>query len=76
MNNQNKHYQQLTLEQRYHIGAMLEIGSSISAIGLKLKKHRSSINREIRRNSCGGEYIPKMAQQLCDVRRNQAEKAS
>lgn len=76
MNNQNKHYLQLTLEQRYHIGAMLEIGSSVTAIGLKLRRHRSSISREILRNSSQGRYCPKTAQKLSDARRSHADKAS
>lgn len=76
MKNQNKHYLQLTLEQRYHIGAMLEIGSSVTAIGLKLRRHRSSISREILRNSSQGRYCPKTAQKLSDARRSHADKAS
>ena len=54
-------YQQLTSEDRYILAALRRQGISISAIAEELGKHRSTIYREINRNSChiiDGSYRP------------------
>ena len=44
-------YLQLSDEERYKIGAMKSAGTSPAEIAVELKRHRSTIYREIRRNS-------------------------
>ena len=45
-------YQQLTTEERAAISALRQAGMDMSAIARQLNRHRSTISREIRRNSC------------------------
>jgi len=40
-------FQQLTLEQRYHIQAKLEVSASYESIGSAIYLHKSTVNREI-----------------------------
>ncbi|MCG9693031.1 helix-turn-helix domain-containing protein, partial [Vibrio sp. Isolate22] len=44
-------YQQLTEGKRYQISALLEQGVSIKNIALAIDCHRSSVYRELSRNS-------------------------
>lgn len=54
-------YRQLTPEQRYQIGACLKIGMKRSEIAKEIKVHRSTVTREIKRNSTPYRYNPSWA---------------
>ncbi len=55
----------LTVEQRYEISTYLKCGKTISFIAQALGYNKSSISREIQRNSTKtGKYNPKFAQEL------------
>ncbi len=43
-------YHQLTQQERYQIQAGIDLGFSVSTIAIRLKRHRSTIFRELRRN--------------------------
>jgi transposase, IS30 family len=53
-------YEQLSAEERYSIAAMRTRGASTQAIALQLKRHKSSIYREVKRNCSkyDGAYRP------------------
>ena len=63
------HYTQLTEVQRYEIYTMIKASYSQSAIADDLGVHKSTISRELSRNSGLRGYRPKQAQQLSLVRR-------
>jgi IS30 family transposase len=63
-------YTQLTQEQRYQIYALLKIGHNRTEIALVLESHKSTISRELRRNSGQRGYRPKQAHFLAISRRN------
>ena len=70
-------YQQLTSEDRYILAALRRQGISISAIAEELGKHRSTIYREINRNSChiiDGSYRPSKAQRRTVARRRRSRR--
>lgn len=56
-------YTQLTQEQRYQIKAHLSIGTKKSAIARELRIAKSTIYREIKRNTGQRGYRPKQAQE-------------
>ena len=56
-----KKYQQLTLEQRYQIHALLRAGQSKSEIAGIIGRHKSTIGRELKRNRSGHGYRPQFA---------------
>ncbi|MGL6259212.1 helix-turn-helix domain-containing protein [Vibrio sp. WXL103] len=62
-------YKQLSEEQRLQIWAMRKEGKCQSEIAKLLKVHRSTISREISRNSGPYGYEPQMAQQLAQYRK-------
>ena len=68
-------YKQLTIEQRYQIAALKEIGASNKEIAQKVKTSESTISREIQRNSGKFGYRAKQAQIKADKRKQQAAKA-
>ena len=55
-------YSQITMIQRYQIEALIREGLSKSCIASNLGVHRSSIYREIQRNSIDGHYKAEYAQ--------------
>ena len=57
-------YTQLTQEERYQIEALLKAGHPQSGIATVLKRHKSTISREFRRNRGLRGYRPKQAQRL------------
>ncbi len=61
-------YRQLTQEQRYQIGAYLKIGMKRSEIAREIKVDRSTVWREIRRNSTPYRYNPSRAIRLARER--------
>ena len=64
-----KNYQQLTLEQRYQISALLKLGFNKSAIARELEVDKSTIGRELRRNVSKRGYRPKFAERQALFRR-------
>ena len=62
-------YTQLTQEERYQIEALLKAGHPQSEIATVLKRHKSTISREFRRNRSLRGYRPKQAQRLALARR-------
>lgn len=68
-------YQQLTLNERYHIQILRQQQQSICAIARAIGRHKSTISRELRRFN-GKEYLASAAQQQTDVRRAAATKAT
>lgn len=64
-----KTYQQLTLEQRYQISALLKLGFGKSAIAKELGVHKSTIGRELERNQSQRGYRPKFAHRTALARR-------
>ena len=52
------HYNHFTLKERELLKHFIDIGKSQTEISLLLNKNKSSISREIKRNSQNGEYIP------------------
>jgi len=71
----SKSYQQLTEEDRIEIYALKQAGKSIPQIAKILKKHRSTIYREIGRNSGKRNYRPKQANQKAQERQSGKHKA-
>ena len=65
---------QLTLAQRYKLSAYLQAGIPKSKMAEWLGTHRSTIYREILRNSLDGKYHPETAEKLIKERRASALK--
>lgn len=63
------HYTQLTREQRYQISALKKVGVSQKDIAAEIGVHRSTISRELRRNTGLRGYRPKQAHELALSRR-------
>lgn len=68
-----KHYKQLTLPQRYQISALLDAGISITQIAKTIGFNKSSISRELKRNTpsrgrTSGKYLPEHAHQKTNDR--------
>jgi IS30 family transposase len=51
-------YNHLTLEERCRLRGLMEMGTSKSEIARRLERHRSTIDRELRRNRCADGYRP------------------
>ena len=64
-------YSQLTEEQRYQIYEGRTQGLSQTAIAEKLGVNKSTVSRELKRNSGLRGYRPKQAHQLCKNRKGQ-----
>src|ERR1019366_1063547 len=62
-------YTQLTIEERTEIYAMLQRGFSEEKMAFSLKRHPSTLYREVRRNSLGPSYQPQIAHRLYLERR-------
>ena len=62
-------YTQLTQEERYQIAALLQAGRQHREIAVVLKRHKSTISREVRRNRGLRGYRPKQAQHRALARR-------
>ena len=60
---------QLTQEERYQIESLLKVGHPQSEIATVLKRHKSTISHEVRRNRGLRGYRPKQAQGLALARR-------
>lgn len=66
----------LTLAERYEISFLNRAGHSSADIGRKLNRHRSTIVRELNRNTDGrnGRYKPELAQKKACIRHKQKNK--
>jgi len=62
-------YTQLTQEERYQIAALLKAEHDQTEIAMILRRHKSTISREIRRNRGLRGYRPQQAQRLTEERR-------
>ncbi|WP_027851791.1 helix-turn-helix domain-containing protein, partial [Marinospirillum insulare] len=69
-----RHYTQLTREQRYQISALLDNNLTQTEIAKTLGVHKSTISRELKRNTGKRGYRPKQAQLLSDERVKQRSK--
>ena len=67
-------YRQLTQEQRYQIGACLRIGMTRSEIAKEIKVHKSTVSREIKRNSTPYRYNPSRAIRMARDRHERKRK--
>ena len=67
-------YKQLTLEERYIIYSLKKEGFSQSAIAKNLRRDRTTIWREVKRNSGCKNYRPKQAHEKAIVRRKSSHK--
>ena len=67
-------YNQLTYEQRNEIRAYLRIGLKMVIIAHLIGVHKSTISRELKRNSGLLAYRHKQAQQKANSRKNNARK--
>ncbi|WP_226661409.1 IS30 family transposase [Microbulbifer aggregans] len=67
-------YQQLAPSERYHIQALREQGYSMSEIGRRLGRNKSTISRELSRNSSEEDYCGGKAQTASVHRRKTAKK--
>ena len=65
-------YKQLTQEQRYQIYVLLKTAHSQSEIADAIDVHRSTISRELTRNSGKRGYRPQQAQRLAVSRQKKA----
>jgi IS30 family transposase len=63
-------YAQLTQEQRYQISALLKMGHNRTEIAEVIGAHKSTVSRELRRNSGLRGYRPKQAHRKALNRRN------
>lgn len=62
-------YNHLTQDERYQISIFKAQNLPTVQIAQKLKRHRSTIVRELQRNTCStGEYAANQAQDLCTAR--------
>jgi IS30 family transposase len=69
-----KKYQQLTIDQRYQIAALIEEGKTQKEIAAKVKVVKSTISREIKRNSSLKGYVADTANKKAIKRKKEARK--
>lgn len=69
-------YRQITSEERYRISALRREGFCPAAMGRRLGRHRSTISRELHRNSSpwDGSYRPSKAQEQANGRRSRSRR--
>ena len=63
-----KEYSQLTLSQRYAIGALKKAGHRQQRIAEIVEPHPSTISRELRRNKSSNGYYPRAAHEQAQQR--------
>ena len=61
-------YQHLSQTERYQIYILMKDGKTQTQIAQLLNRHKSTISREIRRNTCNRGYRPKQACLLAEER--------
>ena len=69
-------YRQLTTEERYQIGILRSQGLNSPAIAVALRRHCSTIRRELQRNATpyDGAYRPSMAVEMTSGRRRRSRR--
>ena len=75
MSTQTKHYEQLTQGKRYQLQALLKTGLSLQAMADNLGVHKSTVSRELGRNSSPDGYCPEAAEKRKTERKKNARKA-
>ncbi len=70
-----KKYKQLTQVKRYQIFALIKQNLSITQIANNIGVHKSTISRELKRNSSDGYYSPEQASIKCFLRHRYKNKA-
>lgn len=75
MKTQTKHYKQLTQGQRYQLQALLKNRLSQQVMADTLGVHKSTVSRELRRNSDPGGYCPEAAERRKSERKRNAHKS-
>ncbi len=65
----NHSYTHLTVEERYHISSLRKTGISLSEIARQIGRNKSTISREIKRNTGQRGYRPKQANQFAHSRK-------
>ena len=68
-------YRQLTLEERSMIYGFRQSGFSITQISIEMGRHKSTISRELKRNSGNRGYRPKQANEKAMERKSTSFKA-
>jgi IS30 family transposase len=72
---ENKRYKHISQEQRYQISALLKAGLKISFIAEQLNLHRSTLYRELKRNTRPrGSYDANYANQYAEIRKERFAK--
>ena len=56
-------YTHLTQDERYHIYGLRKSGMSLTGIAREMRRNKSTVSRELRRNLGGKGYRPKQAQE-------------
>jgi IS30 family transposase len=67
-------YSQLTYEQRYLIYQFLKMGYSQAKMAQTIGVHKSTISRELKRNTGKRGYRYKQAQRMAERRKNKTRK--
>lgn len=69
-------YRQLTTEERYQIAALRQQGCNAAEIARALRRHGSTIAREVTRNATpyDGAYRPNMAGEMTNGRRSRSRR--
>lgn len=65
------HHRHLTLEEREMVLKFQTLGYSITAIAKELRRNKSTISRELNRNSTAAGYVPVQAEQMYHKRRRE-----
>lgn len=68
-------YEHLTRDQRYQIHALKRQGASLGCIAAELRRNKSTISRELQRNSAASGYKPAHADDKARARQSQRRNA-
>ena len=69
----SKNYKHLSREERYSIKEMRDIGLSINEVSRRLRRSKSTISMELKRNKIRSKYMPCIAQEKYDKRMHRQE---
>jgi IS30 family transposase len=69
-------YRQITLDERYTLGVLRQLGYGAAGIARALGRHRSTVSREVRRNATryDGGYRPELADGYARSRRSRSRR--